>query len=159
MCFLLQDNIQKGLLSLAVAMETTHRPFRRRQLLQSYALFVNLVSEQLGKELEEVTPFIVMDIIHTIVRLLNHEMKRMETSSGEESNVVRVGGVIDGKDGGANAVREVGANVMKEGGVEEKTVSLCFHILTKLARAALEFCPEVCVCVCVCMRACVRVCV
>ena len=45
---------------------------------------------------------------------------------------------------------------------EEKIVSLCFHILTTLIRAALDSCPEasvfVCVCVCACVRACVRAC-
>ena len=30
------------------------------------------------------------------------------------------------------------------GGVEEMTVSLCFHVLTTLTRAALNACPEVC---------------
>ena len=121
----IQDNIQKVLLALAVAMETTHRPFRRRQLLQAYALFVGLVSDQLGQGLGDVTPFVVMDIIHTIVRVLGHEAKK----------VGKVGGGSEGSEG--------------RGGVEEMMVLLCFHTLSTLSRSAIEACPEVCVC-CVC---------
>ena len=131
-----QDNIQKVLLALAVAMETTHRPFRRRRLLQAYALFVGLVSDQLGQGLGDVTPFVVMDIIHTIVRVLGHEAKKMENGG-------KVGGGSEGSEG--------------RGGVEEMMVLLCFHALSTLSRSAIEACPEVCVCVCVCVCECVCV--
>ena len=95
-------------------METTHRPFRRRQLLQSYALFVSLVSRELGQGLEGITPFVVMDIIHTIVRVLSREAQGME-------------------DGGRAGERSPEVGV----------VSLCFHVLTTLCKATLEACPEV----------------
>ena len=42
---------------------------------------------------------------------------------------------------------EVGEGEKKKGEigfVEEMTVSLCFHVLTTLARAVLDACPEVC---------------
>ena len=135
-----QDNIQRILLALAVAMETTHRPFRRRQLLQSYALFVNLVSDQLEQGLDGVTSFVVMDIIHTVIRLLEHEAEKM-------GDAVK----WRGEDGQSLVEREKEERgerekKRKEEGrdVEEMTVSLCFHVLTAIARAALEACPEVC---------------
>ena len=135
-----QDNIQRILLALAVAMETTHRPFRRRQLLQSYALFVNLVSDQLEQGLDGVTSFVVMDIIHTVIRLLEHEAEKM-------GDAVK----WRGEDGQSLVEREKEERgerekKRKEGGrgVEEMTVSLCFHVLTAIAQAALEACPEVC---------------
>ena len=112
-----------------------------RQLLQSYALFVDLISKQLGRGLEEVTPFIVMDIIHTVVRILSHEMKRTQTCNKGGTEVVRGGGADVVRGGGAD-VRGGGADVVRGGGME---VSLCFYILTTLARACYEFCPEVCV--------------
>lgn len=97
-------------------METTHRPFRRRQLLQSYTLFTSLVSQQLGKGLEGVTPFVVMDIIHTVIRLLRHETRKTESQERQRSTRSGDGGLI----------------------------SLCLHVLTTLCKAALESCPEVC---------------
>lgn len=112
----LQDSIQKVLLSLAVAMETTHRSFRWRQLLQSYALFVVLVSQELGEGLEGITPFVIMDIIHTMVRILSRKSQ--------------------GRGGGERGGGSEGACV----------VSLCLHILTTLCKATLEACPEVHVC-------------
>ena len=119
-------------------METTHRPFRRRQLLQTYALFVNLVSDQLGQGLDGVASFVVMDVIHTVIRLLMHEAEKMA-----------------GKGIGVNGEK---TPIREKEVLEEMTVALCFHILTTLARATLEACPEVCtekeresVCVCVCV--------
>lgn len=81
-----RDNIQKVLLALAIAMETTHRLFKRRQLMQSYALFVSLVSDELDTGLEGIVPFVVMDIVHTVVRLLNNEKKKMMDNGGRGIN-------------------------------------------------------------------------
>ena len=120
-------------------METTHRPFRQRQLLQSYALFVNLVSDQLGQGLDGVASFVVMDIIHTVIRLLAHEAEEMGDA------VKWRGG--DGQSLAARGREERGEREKKlrerGRGVEDMTVSLCFHVLTTLARAALDACPEV----------------
>ena len=123
-------------------MEMTHRPFRRRQLLQSYALFVSLVSDQLGQGLGDVTSFVVMDIVHTLVRMMGYETKKVAAGGregGSESESEREGESV--KEG------EGGEGEWGEGEVEEMTVSLCFHTLTTLARAALNACPEVGWCV------------
>ena len=128
-------------------METTHRPFIRRRLLQSYALFVSFISDQLAGGLEGATPFVVMDIIHTVIRLLNHEKERPAAARGRaEGRRVQSEGRTGevGEGGGGEGERE-------QGDLEEKTASLCLHALTTLIRSALESCPEVQVC-CVLMN-------
>ena len=65
-----QDNIQKILLSLTLRIESTHRPFEKRRLLLAYSLFVSLVCKELQDGLEGTQPFVVMDTVHTIVRIL-----------------------------------------------------------------------------------------
>ena len=68
----LQDNIQKILLSLAVKIDSTHRWFIKRRLLIAYNLFVKLVCRELQDGLDKTQPFVVMDIIHTISRVISN---------------------------------------------------------------------------------------
>ena len=66
-----QDNIQRILLSLAVRIQTTHRSFEKRRYLLAYHLFVKLVCQELTSKLDNTRSFIIMDIVHTIVRILS----------------------------------------------------------------------------------------
>lgn len=69
-----QDHIQHILLSLAVKIEATHRPFEKRHLLLAYDLFVRLVCRELDDGgLETTRSFIVMDVIYTLVRVLSSD--------------------------------------------------------------------------------------
>lgn len=70
-----QDNIQRILLSLAVRIQSTHRSFEKRRYLLAYHLFVKLVCQELSSDLDNTRSFIVMDIIHTIVRILSGKEK------------------------------------------------------------------------------------
>ena len=101
-------------------METTHRSFRRRQLLQLYALFVELVCQELGEGLGGVTSFVVMDIVYAMVRLLSRE------SGG--------GG---GGGGGGVMVQD---DKRRE---RDLLMSLALHILSVLCTEAFKHCPEV----------------
>ena len=65
-----QDYIQKILLSLSTRIESTHRPFEKRRLFLAYCLFVSLICKELRDGLEGTQPFVVMDTIHTVVRIL-----------------------------------------------------------------------------------------
>lgn len=67
----LQDNIQRILLALAVKIDSTHRCFVKRRLLLSYNLFVKLVCRELRDGLDETQPFVVMDIVHTLSRVIS----------------------------------------------------------------------------------------
>ena len=69
-CSTSQDYIQKILLSLSVRIESTHRPFEKRRLFLAYCLFVSLICKELRDGLEGTQPFVVMDTIHTVVRIL-----------------------------------------------------------------------------------------
>lgn len=68
---LYQDNIQRILLSLATRIQNTHRQFEKRRYLLGYHLFVKLVCQEFGCGLDDTRSFIVMDIIHTLIRILS----------------------------------------------------------------------------------------
>ena len=78
----LQDSIQKILLSLAVKIDSTHRWFIKRRLLLAYNLFVKLVCRELHDGLDKTQPFVVMDIIHTISRVISNVVPKQATPSG-----------------------------------------------------------------------------
>ena len=52
---------------------TTHRSFEKRRYLLAYHLFVKLVCRELEIDLENTRSFIIMDIVHTVVRILSQE--------------------------------------------------------------------------------------
>ncbi len=76
--FFSQDNIQRILLSLAVRIQTTHRLFEKRRYLLSYHLFIKLLCRELHSDLEDTRPFIIMDTIATIVRVLSSGTRVVE---------------------------------------------------------------------------------
>ena len=69
-CSISQDYIQKILLSLSMRIESTHRPFEKRRLFLAYCLFVHLICKELRDSQEGIQAFVVMDTIHTVVRIL-----------------------------------------------------------------------------------------
>ena len=70
-----QDHIQYILLSLAGKIEATHRSFEKRRLLLAYNLFVQMLCKELEEGgLQGVKSFIIMDVIHTLVRILSEGM-------------------------------------------------------------------------------------
>lgn len=72
----LQDHIQRILLALAVKVEAVHRSSEKRRLLLAYNLFVQLVCREVREEgLEGSRSFIVMDVVHTMVRIVSKDKK------------------------------------------------------------------------------------
>ena len=51
--------------------DSTHRWFIKRRLLLAYNLFVKLVCRELPDGLDKTQPFVVMDIIHTVSRVIS----------------------------------------------------------------------------------------
>ena len=77
---IIQDHIQHILLSLAMRIEATHRLFEKRRLLLAYNLFVQMVCKELEEGgLELMRSFVVMDVIHTLVRILCNDGKGIAT--------------------------------------------------------------------------------
>ena len=52
--------------------DSTHRLFIKRRLLLSYNLFIKLVCRELQDGLDKTQPFIVMDIVHTMSRVISN---------------------------------------------------------------------------------------
>ena len=69
-CSISQDYIQKILLSLSMRIESTHRPFEKRRLFLAYCLFVRLSCKELRDGQEGIQAHVVIDTIHTVVRIL-----------------------------------------------------------------------------------------
>ena len=74
-----QDTIQNILLSLNLRILSTHRIFERKRLFLAYSLFVNLVCQELKTGLAGTVRFVVMDIVHSVIRIINnHKMDQLE---------------------------------------------------------------------------------
>eukprot|EP00731_Ephydatia_muelleri_P031937 Em0023g444a len=70
-----KDKLQRVLLGMSLRIESTHRVFRKRQLLVAYSFFVSMLCEELtGAGLEGMDAFVVMDTIHTMLRVLRRPL-------------------------------------------------------------------------------------
>ena len=59
-------------------MEAVQRNFEKRRLLQAYNLFVQLVCKEVRQgDLQGTRSFIVMDIVHSMVRIVNKDKPSM----------------------------------------------------------------------------------
>ena len=90
---------------------------------------MSLVCRELKNELGVATAFVVMDIIHTIVRILVPSSQSGE-GSGRVSGVVEVG-------------REGGGGGGGEEEVEQELLVACCDTLMEICKATMEACPEV----------------
>ena len=52
--------------------DSTHRWFIKRKLLLAYNLFVKLVCRELKDGFDNTLPFLVMDVIHTVSRVISN---------------------------------------------------------------------------------------
>ena len=64
--------IQSILLSLNLRLFSTHRLFQRKYILLSYSLFVRLICQELKTGLGGSLSYVVMDVIYSILRILDH---------------------------------------------------------------------------------------
>ena len=56
---------------MGLRIKSTHRVFRKRQLLVAYSCFVSMLCEELVEAgLEGMEAFVVMDTVHTLLRVL-----------------------------------------------------------------------------------------
>ena len=51
--------------------DSTHRCFVKRRLLLSYNLFVKLVCRELQDGLDKTQPYVIMDVVHTLSRVIS----------------------------------------------------------------------------------------
>ena len=80
-----KDKLQRVLLGMSLRIESTHRVFRKRQLLVAYSLFVSMLCEELtGAGLEGMDAFVIMDTIHTMLRVLRKPLARNEDAERNE---------------------------------------------------------------------------
>ncbi len=64
--------IQSILLSFNLKFYSTHRLHERKCILLSYSLFVRLVCQELGTGLGGSLAYAVMEIVHSMLRILDH---------------------------------------------------------------------------------------
>ena len=58
-------------------MLSTHRLFEQKRLFLAYSLFVNLVCQELKTGLADTVRFVVMDIVYSIIRIINMHKTRL----------------------------------------------------------------------------------